>query len=687
MVEIIENKERIQNFNKNYNDMNNKLLNFNPQNIKEIIQENYPPSTYSQIHYPDIQYFNVTKILSMNLFIEKFNSSEENKKKYALINMLINKDSDVTKNAMKLQNLIPINKLVNLLINIYSYKISRDEAKQKKLKDEIPYIVEQINNMGNILIDNNDSFIGEYIMPFIDSWSEIKKNSVQYKCRVLRDLEKGQKPYEITIDNLLCDFLVDDGDKEGGMFLAAAYQYLIECQNSFINNIISKNNIKGVLNSYISQLEQTINIQDATPNEIININDDLFNYLDDLITANSFRNIFDKKTNTINYKNYSDIIYNFDIIEEELGKKILPGLKKFTNEKIKFVVYKFEEFRGENSSVLLDYNTKYIQKDLEECEKEALNEFLQTNNGSRFYTDVFSSLQLLMKEIIKENYGQNKSLAEIIDNLPRYIQLNEKLVDFFRKQIYGDVQLFTVNTLVTIFDYFESLCWNDIKKNIPPDFTDTIPENIHKEILSFFEQKNVENRIITKENLTSAIRKLISRSISGTRQEIEIKTDAKLKIYIEKEDIWNKSIIEKDGFNNEIDEIFKSEILVAQIVDLYNLLDGDNILYDKLNKNKAENKNENINLDKKGKEKKRKEKEKEKEKEEEEEEGEKEKEEEREEEKEEEINTNSKEVKAKEEKKDDKEKSGENEEKEDSSDEENENSEETSEFDDREGEI
>ena len=58
------------------------------------------------------------------MFINKFNSSEDNKKKYALINLLINKDIEVTKNAIKMKNLISINKLTNLLLNIYSYKMN-----------------------------------------------------------------------------------------------------------------------------------------------------------------------------------------------------------------------------------------------------------------------------------------------------------------------------------------------------------------------------------------------------------------------------------------------------------------------------------------------------------------------------------------------------------------------------------
>ena len=120
-----------------------------------------------------------------------------------------------------------------------------------------------------------------------------------------------------------------------------------------------------------------------------------------------------------------------------------------------------------------------------------------------------------------------------------------------------------------------------------------IPENIQNEINSYFEKNKLEKKIINKENLTSAIRKLISRSISGTRQEMEIKPDTKLKYYIIKEELWNKKVLETEGFENEIDEIFKSEILVGQSVELYNFLDGDMILYDK-SKEKNKEKNNNI---------------------------------------------------------------------------------------------
>ena len=388
------------------------------------------------------------------------------------------------------------------------------------------------------------------------------------------------------------------------MFLAAAYQYLIESQNTFINNIISKNNINGVLNSYVVQLEQEINIQDATKNEIININEEIFELFEKLVINNSMRNIFSEKKDDINYSNYNDIIYNYDIIEEELGKKILPGLKKFTNEKIKFVTYLYEGFRGENSTVLKDYINKYNPKDLDETEKDSLYNLLEENRNSRFYNDVFASLQILMNQIIKENYPKDKLLYQIIEKLPKYVILEQKLVDFFKTQYeyYYDLKLFTVNSLIPIFDYFEALCWKDMKKNIPIDYQDDVPENARNYIIEYFEKNEKEKRIINKENLTFAIRKLISRTIAVTRQEMEIQNTGNLKHYIINEDLWNKTDLETEGFENEIDEIFKYDVLVGQSYKLYVALNGDNILDNKLfkkksNENDSNNRKQSYNID------------------------------------------------------------------------------------------
>ena len=375
---ILSQIEKSEQMNIKYHELNNDLLNFNPNNLKEIIIRDYDPLLYSKEKYPDIQYYCVSNIYNLDTFIQAFNSLGENKRKYSLINILINKGEDSTKNFINMKCLIYINKLTNLLINIYSYKISREDAKLKKLKDELPSIIKTFNEKNSIKT-TKEKFIEEYINPFINSWNIIKKSAIQYKCRRLRYIEKGEEPLDISLDNPLCHFLVDDGDIEGGMFLASAYENFISWQNMFIDYIISNNNFGGILNSYVSQLTTEINVQDAVESEIINIDENIYDALDNLISSYSMRNIFmnsDKENKKINYRNYNDIIYDFDLIEEELGKLILPGIKKFKSENIKFITYLYEGFRGQKSGILVDYNEKYKQQELTEEEKNFINKML-----------------------------------------------------------------------------------------------------------------------------------------------------------------------------------------------------------------------------------------------------------------------------------------------------------------------
>ena len=77
-----------------------------------------------------------------------------------------------------------------------------------------------------------------------------------------------------------------------------------------------------------------------------------------------------------------------------------------------------------------------------------------------------------MNEIIKKNYDPNNFIYKIIEVLPNYIILNDKLIHMFKsKYEFTDLnqKVFTINSLASIFEYFESLRWNEIKKNILPD--------------------------------------------------------------------------------------------------------------------------------------------------------------------------------------------------------------------------
>ena len=497
-----------------------------------------------------------------------------------------------------------INQISNLLLLIYSYKIGRDEAKKKIMKDEIPHIIKIYNEINSVEIKDEKQFIEKYFEPFLKGWKKIKSKAFQYQCRLLRNFEKGEKPLDMNLDLPLCFFLVDDGDKDGGMFLASAYEQMIKWQNDFIEIIIENNKISGIHNSYVSQLEQEVNIQDASKEEIVTINEKTYKIFNDFIYSTAIRNIF-SKDNKIIYKNYNDLEYDFEFIEEELGRVILPGIKKFRINKINFIIYLFEGLRASHSSILLDYNAKYPPKKLNEDEEKKIEELSQINKSNKFYNEVFSSLQILMNEIVKGNYEPSHLIYKIIETLPVYIILNKELKNMFKEtyEYYLGEKIFSLNTLVSIFEYFEALCWKEIRKKVAEDCKLKISDEAKKYITEYFANDKEKKNLINQKNFTTALRRFISRSLAGSRQESEIKLDALLHLYINREDLWPKEFyneINSEKFINEIFIICNNYFIVGNCLDLYDFLEGDNYLNEEIDKNKGklEEKNKDKNEDK-----------------------------------------------------------------------------------------
>ena len=541
--------------------------------MKDIIMETFEPLIYDQKKFPDIQYYTFSNLENINTFTKKFNSSEENKKKYVLINSLL--DVFFVEDIERIKYLNDINILSNLLRKKYSFKISREDAKNIKFKNEL----EEIKNFYNKIYNKNlsiEEFNKSFIEPFFNSWDKIKEKSVQYKCRVLRDVEKGENPLNMNEDLTLNYFLVDDGDRDGGIFLASAYQHMIYWQNRLLNLIIEKNEQHGPLSEYVSQLEQEVDAQDASIDEIINIDDTIFEEFENIIRMFSMRDII-QKDNKINYKNYNEIIYDFYFIEKELGKLILKGKKRFTTN-IKFNTFLYEGFRGENGCLIVDYREKYGQRELDENEKKLLFNFIKENKNNKIYIDIFSSLQILIAIINEENYNPQKLISNIINNLPNYIIINKELIKFLNDNESKNEKLFTIDCLISIFEIFEALNWENIKQYIPIDYQCDVEVEDGKKVLKYFEENKNKEELININNFTSALRKFISRSISGTREEIDIRPDSNLILYITRNDLWKKNIMYEDKFDDEIYSILSDGILVLNAYSLYNILNGDNLL-------------------------------------------------------------------------------------------------------------
>ena len=188
-----------------------------------------------------------------------------------------------------------------------------------------------------------------------------------------------------------------------------------------------------------------------------------------------------------------------------------------------------------------------------------------------------------MNEIVKENYESSHLIHKVIEGLPDYIILNQELKTMFKEtyEYFMEEKVFSIDCLVSIFEYFEALCWKEINGNILLDYKLEVSNETKKYITEYFKNiKNDEKKLIKVNNFTAALRKLISRSLAGSRQDIDIKFDAKLILYINRDDLWPKEFLNEeknDEFVNELYMICKDDLIIGNCLDLYNCLDGDNI--------------------------------------------------------------------------------------------------------------
>ena len=190
--------------------------------IKGIIEEILQPSEYSEIEFPYLKYFYYEKIINTKDIYEKLKSEKDYQIKYPLLGICLSKEG--FEKAKLLQNLQNINNFSNILLNQYSYKITRDEAKQIKI-DKI--------------LKNKK--MEDLFVKYVDSWNNIKQYATKYECRNEMEI------LNINKNSPLSQFLLDNGELYNGMYLAAAYDMFIDWQNSILNEIINVNSQNGLL--------------------------------------------------------------------------------------------------------------------------------------------------------------------------------------------------------------------------------------------------------------------------------------------------------------------------------------------------------------------------------------------------------------------------------------------------------
>ena len=516
---IIQSINKYNNFEKNYLILKNNILEIKEINIKHLIEET-EFLDLNEDEFPYSNYFYYPSLVNIESFSKKIN------KKYPVIYNYINKAYNNSKLNL-IHNISHLNKLENILINKYSYKISRDDAKNKIIKYEL-----------NDINDELFIFFNKFYNKFIDN-VDILRNY----CHEIKE------KHHLNENDKLSYILNDNGELGYGYTLLCIYSEIIKIQNEFINDIFIENKTNQILNSISDEVHNKICIQDCTENEMIDINikNDIFDDINELICVYSIRDIFEK--NKINYKNYKNIKYDFEKIEIEFSKILLIG-KRLLSKEQKMIIYQFEEYRNKTDIIKL-YKENYPQEKLKKDDIKKISDYLKNNENE--YKNILSSLKLLIYYLYNKDFNnQDNIFKKIIPKMPKLIKLSDNCLNFFHH-----LNSIKLSELIDTFEFVELICFEIIIDNLNIEYKEKIDEKIINDINEYFNNKDFiyQYEFFEKKILANAIRKYISRYISGKRAD---DNNLKLNIFLSiasLSDIWDNDIFNNENFQDFITDL------------------------------------------------------------------------------------------------------------------------------------
>ena len=510
------------------------------------------------------EYFTYINYPSLKNFITKF-SLKEYIEKYPLINEYIKND----KGPKNLKYLKDYNEFINLMITYYSGNISRGED-NRNINLEPIYKDDKNNHFRNKL----DKFRNIYNNILSNYINEIYEKEPKPE-KFLKNFEGNEK---------LAYFLIDNNDKDYGIFIAKGLNKFIEWQNSFLRPIIKyyklqKNNL---LSCYVSQMEKEINVQNASDIQILQI-EKCFN-------KTHFINFFELISLYSERKNedVNDFKYNFKKIEEELGQCLLPNKCLFNEKNINYICYQNEGFRNINYDYLIKFGIIYGEKELTEEERKKL--FIYSNREFKDFEFLFDSFIFLVNYLNNNIYAKkdDKIIDLINEAKKKYINFNNVFIKFF--EVEG--KEIVIEKLLKSFLYMEQICYEHLKDKIDLDFKSTFDKWQKEEIIGYFNSKH-KDTIITKKEIASALRRFIIRYLLNKNKKEKINPNLSLYICLERKYLWDNSIFSSidKNFNDLIKQYLGSysfDLKVKHSLEFYNIIGDEDKNFIKEEKNKFE---------------------------------------------------------------------------------------------------
>ena len=492
-------------------------------NLKIIVNEMFGPEKYTG-KYPLFKYFMLTKYPDKNDFINKKAEigDEIFRYKYPLTYQYLLDENNKT----KMKNLFEFNEFCNNMIDSYSFKISREAAKE-----------------ACIYSPGKEDFPEEQFENFLKVWENIYVDVQNFKGDT-KNIKKLSK------DDKLIKFLNDDKDKN----ILSAYQYFISNQNSFLQPIYNVISLNGILHFYAHTLKNRIPIQEAKLNNILSFDDV---NIETIIYKYSKRDIL-KGDGKIDYFNYNTFTYDFHSIEKELGELILPGKYLFDENKLRFVSFWFEG----NTDIFANFAEIYKQIDLDKNQEKKIQDSFEKFTDINDIKDILSFFQSFIYYLNNNKCEGDESIEKILIQYKSNNKVRKEILEFFNENN------FKVNQLLNIFLYLENLFFDKIEESIEEDNNLLVNEEYNK-------NEECLKDIIKKIDLHSALRRYISRYLVD-KNYVSNNLNKNLSLELSRAEFWNVDEIKFNGIKEILNgEFEKLNITIKEAMSLYTFINNN----------------------------------------------------------------------------------------------------------------
>ena len=613
---------------------------FEKESIKDktsgiaLLKEIYNKNEYNNKNFLYYEYFYYTDYIDEEYIENIF--EHKDKEEYPLLTKYLETKNNLKKeDKYSLNKLTIFNKLLNLLNDEYSNRITRDNAektiiadcsiykkvleKEKEIENEQKYEIKKDKKNDKEKenkkdFDNekdkgkkkgrkkvNDLNNKELIDEFIKNYNNFEYEEIN---------EKGNKE-KLKLDikeNHISDLILVNDNKYGKSY-KEIYDIFIKKQNSELEDLLDKKINLGIFNY---NCKNSISVQQVKENEIFTFNSakKKFDFIE-VVFNSSYRKVLD----TQNYENYNEYQINLELIEKNMTDLLLKNKKILNNELIWFN-YNNEVFSNEITDLIYKFKYGDMKVSIGINDKIRLYNYVTDNDGTNdkyiniindFITllehinktkennEIYESMKISDIEIVKKGNNISKDFQSLFINKTDKNKDNKNN----NENNENDTNDLTVNKIPKLFDYYLKIIFRYIKLNIVKYQTkkeadnekdkadcgdsknkEKKMDNLDKEIISELDKIfKEEDMIIKKQPFANAIRLFISLVLYREKEkdkDKKIKSNRKNIVdYLNAKDLWDIDIYKDIKFQKSLDKIKSLNIKIKEILWFYYYLIDD----------------------------------------------------------------------------------------------------------------